>query len=116
MLSATQIKALRRSLRLSQQAFADRIGVAWLTVSRWENGHFRPSVLAQRQIQGILCEILPDSHHVKVAHLGVWDYRIAAPTSMDDPAEVRIVVQYGQDGPQEQAEYLFCLRGKEKSG
>lgn len=44
------VKALRKRLGLSQEAFAQRLGVSLFSVSKWENGHFRPSRLAQKQI------------------------------------------------------------------
>lgn len=36
--SAHQVRALRRSLGLTQTQFGKRMGVTWVTVSRWENG------------------------------------------------------------------------------
>jgi SNF2 family DNA or RNA helicase len=36
------IKDLRQQLGLSQQAFADRLGVTFATVNRWENGKAKP--------------------------------------------------------------------------
>jgi DNA-binding transcriptional regulator YiaG len=41
--SAYQIKALRKSLGLSQAKFARRFAVAQATVCRWELGYERPS-------------------------------------------------------------------------
>ncbi len=40
------IRTLRRNLRLTQEEFAHRLGVAVVTVNRWENGHSMPSKLA----------------------------------------------------------------------
>jgi transcriptional regulator with XRE-family HTH domain len=42
------IKALRKSLALSQTVFAERVGVSLPSVARWELGTFRPSLLAAR--------------------------------------------------------------------
>lgn len=50
-----QVKELRERLHLTQQAMAERIGVSFATVNRWENGWTVPSQLARRQIE-ILCE------------------------------------------------------------
>lgn len=44
--AARIIKAIRKELRLTQQEFATRLGVALPTISRWENRVHRPSPLA----------------------------------------------------------------------
>ena len=44
--SPIQIKAIRKALGLSQEAFADRMGCTFTTVNRWENGHRKPTRLA----------------------------------------------------------------------
>jgi type I restriction enzyme M protein len=36
------IRRLRSRLGLSQQQLADRLGVSYATVNRWENGHTKP--------------------------------------------------------------------------
>lgn len=41
---ATQIRELRRSRGLSQEALASQLGVATNTISRWETGTYRPSI------------------------------------------------------------------------
>ena len=41
------IKSIREYLGLSQTEFADKIGVTFATVNRWENGHAIPTKLAQ---------------------------------------------------------------------
>jgi len=45
------VKRLRKKLKLSQTGLADLIGVDYVTVNRWENGHARPSQLARRHIR-----------------------------------------------------------------
>ena len=45
---AQQIMVLRRALGVTQERLASLIGVTFSTVSRWENGHVRPSKLAWR--------------------------------------------------------------------
>jgi DNA-binding transcriptional regulator YiaG len=40
------VKALRKRLNLSQEAFADRLGVSRSAVARWELNAFRPTKLA----------------------------------------------------------------------
>lgn len=49
-----RIRSLRETLGLTQEEFARELGVSFTTVSRWENGHGKPSRLAQRQIQDLL--------------------------------------------------------------
>lgn len=41
-MTGEQIKNLRRQLGLSQQVFADQLGVSFATVNRWEGGKRRP--------------------------------------------------------------------------
>ncbi len=41
----TRIRALRRSFGDTQEAFAHRLGVSFVTVSRWEGGN-KPSRMA----------------------------------------------------------------------
>ena len=45
-----EIKELRSNLKLSQAALAERLGVARLTVLRWEAGGKKPSRLALREL------------------------------------------------------------------
>jgi len=45
-----EIKRLRSKLGLSQEEFANRIGVKRLTVTRWEGDSYRPSPLALARI------------------------------------------------------------------
>lgn len=45
-----QIKELREGLGLTQQEFADRIGVAKQSVSSWENGVAEPSITSLLRI------------------------------------------------------------------
>lgn len=47
------IKALRLRSGLSQEDFAHRIGTSFSTVNRWENGHSKPSRLAQRWLDRV---------------------------------------------------------------
>ncbi len=49
-----QIRELREALGVTQEEFARELGVSLTTVSRWENGHGKPSPLAQRQLQELL--------------------------------------------------------------
>jgi transcriptional regulator with XRE-family HTH domain len=44
------IKKIRISVGLSQQEFADALGVTFATINRWENGHAAPNKLAQTKL------------------------------------------------------------------
>ncbi len=44
------IKSIRTYVRLSQEEFADKIGVAFATINRWENSKASPNKLAQIKI------------------------------------------------------------------
>ncbi|HDY90152.1 MAG TPA: XRE family transcriptional regulator [bacterium] len=45
------IKALRKKLNLTQEQLAEKIGVSWRTICRWENSNIKPSPLAQKAIE-----------------------------------------------------------------
>lgn len=51
---AELILELRQQLGLTQEQFAARLGVTFLTVNRWENRRAKPSRLALQAIQGLL--------------------------------------------------------------
>ncbi len=44
------VRGIRRQLGLSQERLAEALGVNFVTVNRWENGHVKPSRLALRQL------------------------------------------------------------------
>lgn len=45
------IRELRIESGLTQEKFAASLGVTYPTISRWENGHVKPSPLAIRKIE-----------------------------------------------------------------
>jgi len=49
-----QIRAARLARNWSQGKLAARLGVSWVTVCRWENGHWRPSPLAVARLAEVL--------------------------------------------------------------
>lgn len=51
-----QIKALRATLRLSQEGLAKELGVSFATVNRWENGRTQPSTLAKKQLAQFIAQ------------------------------------------------------------
>jgi SNF2 family DNA or RNA helicase len=46
-----QIKKLRADLSLTQQSLAEKLGVSFATVNRWENGQTKPSRLSWTQLR-----------------------------------------------------------------
>ncbi len=51
MMNKDDIVKLRRSMNLTQEEFAHRLGVHRVAVARWETGKFKPSPLAMTQIK-----------------------------------------------------------------
>lgn len=51
------IRKLRHLTGLSQEQFAEKLGVAFSTINRWENGHIQPSPLAIKQIKTMLKDL-----------------------------------------------------------
>ena len=51
------IRTLRRRLGLTQEKMAARLGVTFPTINRWENGRAKPSPLALKQIENLLCAL-----------------------------------------------------------
>lgn len=49
------LKSLRKKLELSQEELAQKLGVSFTSVNRWENQQTKPSKLARRQIE-TLCK------------------------------------------------------------
>lgn len=45
------IRELRQELQLTQEEFANVLGVVFPTVNRWENGHSNPSKMALKLIE-----------------------------------------------------------------
>ncbi|MDE7221650.1 MAG: helix-turn-helix transcriptional regulator [Ureaplasma sp.] len=48
------IPELRAAMNVSQEDFARVLGVAPVSVSRWENGHSKPTKLVQVKIKKLL--------------------------------------------------------------
>lgn len=47
------IKKIRNELLLTQTELAEKLGVAFATVNRWENGHNEPSIRIKRKLRDI---------------------------------------------------------------
>ena len=54
--ASRMIRAWRHRSGLTQEALAHTLGVTFSTVSRWENGHVRPSSLAWKALVQIAVE------------------------------------------------------------
>jgi len=50
---ANRIRAVREEIGATQSQFAERVGVSYVTVNRWENGQNTPNSLAWEKIQAI---------------------------------------------------------------
>ena len=50
------IKLYREKKFLSQQDFAKLIGVSFVTVNRWENGHFTPTIKIKKKLYDLFVE------------------------------------------------------------
>ena len=50
------IKKLRTKLVLSQQEFAELLGVSFTSVNRWENGKHEPTIKIKRKILSLCNE------------------------------------------------------------
>jgi SNF2 family DNA or RNA helicase len=51
-----QIRQLRKELELTQQQFAERLGVSFVTLNRWENGQSKPSAMGQTKLKELNAE------------------------------------------------------------
>ncbi len=50
-MDAKMIGRFRKSLKLTQHEFAQRLGVSRAAVAKWEAGVYKPSSLAKREIE-----------------------------------------------------------------
>ena len=60
MKSSDIIKYIRSRLNLSQTELAEKLGVSFATVNRWENQKCEPSLRAKRKILNLLNKINGD--------------------------------------------------------
>lgn len=91
-----QIKRLRARLGLTQVALAQRLGVSFPTVNRWENGKSRPSQLSRQAILDLSKEVGGDIHGTASEEESEESPQPAAPPLLDftaKPEVVRAVVE-----------------------
>ena len=48
---ASALRQLRAEMNLSQHEFADYLHVSFVSVNRWENGRFEPTVLVKERLK-----------------------------------------------------------------
>lgn len=58
---AEGIKLLRKKMLISQEELAERLGVSFASVNRWENGRYEPTIKAKRKLKMYL-----DTYDIKV--------------------------------------------------
>lgn len=51
-----QIHSLRQKLLITQTELAKMIGVSYVSINRWENGHFEPTMKAKRALMKLFVE------------------------------------------------------------
>lgn len=47
---------LRVKLNLSQQELAEKLGVSFMSINRWENGKTEPTIIARERLKAMLSE------------------------------------------------------------
>lgn len=57
------LAAYRKAAKLTQEEFADKIGIGTVTLSKWENPNFDLKTLSIKKLETI-CEIL---------HVSIWN-------------------------------------------
>src|SRR3954453_15530395 len=62
-----RIKRARGRLALTQQALADRLGISFATVNRWENAQTKPSRFYWTQIEKLVSSGDPTHHELRPA-------------------------------------------------
>jgi transcriptional regulator with XRE-family HTH domain len=84
------LEDVRRSLGLTQQELARRVGVSENTMSRWIRGRFRPARAVQQQLLDAVA--MAPKHHVHALARGMLsDPTVAYPAGVDAPALAGIV-------------------------
>ncbi|MBD1849168.1 helix-turn-helix transcriptional regulator [Leptolyngbya sp. FACHB-711] len=73
------IRQTRQCLGLTQTQFAAKLGVSFLSVNRWENGHHQPLPIVLKQIEALLHEMgaegqdLLKQYYARIAGLNISD-------------------------------------------
>lgn len=64
------VRELRQRMGLTQEKFAAKLGVAFPTINRWENGRAKPSPLAMKQIEDLLRSLGNEGQRLRRKHFG----------------------------------------------
>jgi len=94
--SADWVKSLRRNLGLTQTELAGRLGVTYVTISRWENGQARPNRLAIRAMTSLAESSSPATKGLQVREEPAPYNATSGPVLTDfrgDPELVRLFVE-----------------------
>lgn len=67
---STNIKNLRKKLRLSQEELAEKVGVARQTVAKWENGDALPDIMSCKRLSMIFKVSIDDLLKTPVGEKG----------------------------------------------
>lgn len=51
------VREMRKRLGLTQEEFAARLGVTFISINRWENAKTHPSKMAMKLLKGMLVEM-----------------------------------------------------------
>ena len=81
----SRVKSVRERLDLTQVQLAERIGVSFATVNRWENGQTKPARLAWRQILDLEAGLAPADSKPEAAAVST------APPPLDFTARPAVV-------------------------
>ncbi len=90
-----QIRQLRKTLDLTQQQFAERLGVSFVTLNRWENGQSRPSALGLAKLQELAARETGPSTEQSVASGATIDTQAEIPRLdfLGDANALRVLVE-----------------------
>lgn len=57
-----KIKLLREKMFVSQKELAEILGISFVTVNRWENGRFNPTIKAKKKLKDLFVKYKIDSN------------------------------------------------------
>ena len=89
-MNPNQIRSLRQTTGLTQQQFADLLGVSFVTLNRWENGQTKPSAMGAAKLQEL------SGKQPSMTGLAAAEEGRSEPVRLDflgNPNEVRVLVE-----------------------
>lgn len=80
---------------MTQQQFAALLGVSFVTLNRWENGHSKPSTLGLQKLEEVALSHTGESAANETAESGKVDARVENPPLdfLGDPNALRVLVE-----------------------